>query len=51
MKFVNVHEAMTTLLQLLAAAEQGEDVVIGRDGVMVVRLVPVHPAVTREPGL
>ena len=41
---VNIHEAKTHLSRLLKAAEQGEDVVICRDGEPVARLVPVQPA-------
>ena len=49
--FVNVHEAKTQLSRLLAKVEEGEDVVIGRAGRPVARLVPVatsQPA--RSPG-
>ena len=38
---VNVQDAKTRLSQILAQAEQGEDVVIARDGKPVARLVPV----------
>ena len=51
MKSVNVHEAKTTLSQLLLEVERGEDVVIARNGVAVARLVPVQAALPREPGL
>jgi prevent-host-death family protein len=51
MKTVNVHEAKTTLSQLLADVEHGEDVVIARNGVPVARLIAVRPAISREPGL
>lgn len=50
MKSVNVHEAKTTLSQLLVDVERGEDVVIARNGVPVARLVPVRAVVSREPG-
>jgi prevent-host-death family protein len=50
-KKVNAHEAKTTLSQLLAEVEQGEDVVIARSGVAVARLVAIQPAISREPGL
>jgi prevent-host-death family protein len=46
---VNVGEAKTRLSQLLALAEAGEEVEIARDGVPVVRLVPV-PARSKRPG-
>lgn len=39
---VNVGEAKSQLSKLLALAEAGEDVEIARDGVPVVRLVPVR---------
>jgi prevent-host-death family protein len=48
---VNVHEAKTTLSQLLAEVEQGEEVVIARNGVPVARLTALQPVVRREPGL
>jgi len=38
---VPVGEAKTTLSKLLVRAEEGDDVVISRSGVPVVRLVPV----------
>lgn len=38
---MNVAEARAKLSQLLAAVEAGEDVIIARDGVPAVRLVPV----------
>lgn len=45
---VNMHQAKTRLSELVAAAEAGEEVLIARDGVAAVRLVPVtvaHPPV------
>ena len=39
MRIVNVHEAKTNLSALLAQVEQGEEVVIARNGVRVARLV------------
>ena len=49
--YVNVHEAKSTLSRLLARVEAGEEVVIGRAGEPVARLVPVHaPAEPRRPG-
>lgn len=44
MKAVTVHMAKTTLSQLIAAAEAGEEVVIMRGSQPVVRLVPVGDA-------
>lgn len=43
-----MHQAKTRLSELVAAAEAGEEVVIARDGVPAVRLLPVrieHPPV------
>lgn len=37
----NVHEAKTQLSKLIEAARQGEEVIIARDNVPMVRLVPV----------
>ena len=51
MKTVNVHEAKSTLSQLLVEIEGGEDVVIARNGVPVARLTSLQPVVAREPGL
>ncbi len=50
MKPVNVHEAKTTLSQLLADVERGEDVVIARNGMPVAKLVPIRAIFAREPG-
>jgi prevent-host-death family protein len=41
---INVGQAKTELSKLLARVEAGEEVEIARDGIPVVRLVPVHPA-------
>ncbi|MFO1220104.1 MAG: type II toxin-antitoxin system prevent-host-death family antitoxin [Burkholderiaceae bacterium] len=46
MKEIPVYEAKTRLSELLAAVEQGEQVVITRRGVAVARLVP--PAAARR---
>lgn len=40
---VDIHDAQTQLLQLLALALKGDDVVISRDNVPLVRLVPIAP--------
>lgn len=40
MATVNVHEAKTHLSRLLARVEEGEEVVIARNGKPVARLVP-----------
>jgi prevent-host-death family protein len=48
---INMHEAKTTLSRLVARALAGEDVVIGRNGTPLVRLVPVpRQAGPRIPG-
>lgn len=41
MRMVNMHQAKTTLSQLVEAALRGEEVVIARHGRPAVRLVPV----------
>jgi prevent-host-death family protein len=46
MEIVNVHAAKTHLSQLLARVEAGEDIVIGRAGHPVARLVPFTVPVT-----
>lgn len=43
MTTVNVGQAKSDLSRLIALAEAGEDVEIARDGVPVVRLVPIGP--------
>ena len=45
---INVREAKTSLSKLLTAAERGEEVVIARNGVPVVRLVPIRQTERRE---
>ncbi|MGI8844000.1 MAG: type II toxin-antitoxin system Phd/YefM family antitoxin [Gemmatimonadaceae bacterium] len=40
----NIHEAKTHLSRLLERALQGEEIVIARSGVPIVRLVPVVQA-------
>jgi prevent-host-death family protein len=47
---VNVQEAKTRLSQILAQAEQGEDVVIARDGKPIARLVLVGDPPPRPVG-
>ncbi len=44
MTVVNMHEAKTQLSRLIARVEQGEEILIGRSGRPVARLVPVRPA-------
>jgi prevent-host-death family protein len=51
MKTVNVHEAKTQLSRLLQEVEEGEEVVIARNGTPVAKLVPhVDEREPREPG-
>ncbi len=44
MKPVNVHEAKTHLSRLIDQARAGEDVIIAKNNVPLVRLVPVDAA-------
>ena len=44
---VNTHDAKTLLSQLLRRVEEGEEIVIARDGKPIARLVPERP--TRGP--
>ena len=51
MDMVNVYEAKTHLSRLLDRVEAGEEIVIGRAGRPVARLVPYQPrSRTRQPG-
>ena len=50
MKSINVHEAKTTLSALLVAVEQGEEVIIARNGVPAARLTRLAPAPVRSRG-
>jgi prevent-host-death family protein len=43
MRKVNIHQAKTTLSQLVEAAESGEDILIARAGRPVARLVSARP--------
>lgn len=48
---VNIHEAKTHLSQLLEKVRRGEEVIIGKAGRPVARLVPMEPSpVRRSPG-
>lgn len=48
---VTIHVAKTTLSQLVARVEAGEEIVIARDKTPVAKLVPVTPRKPkREPG-
>lgn len=44
---IDVHDAQTQLVQLLALALKGGDVVIAQNNVPLVRLVPVEPQTAR----
>ena len=46
---VNMHEAKSTLSQLVKRAESGEDVIIARNGVPVVRLTRIKPSKNKLP--
>ena len=50
MPTTNVHQAKTQLSKLIDAALKGEEVIIARDGVPAVRLVPVTAAPVRRAG-
>ncbi len=43
MPFVNVHQAKTQLSRLLVQVENGEEIVVARNGTPVARLVRFHP--------
>ena len=45
---VNVHEAKTQLSKLLAKVEQGEEVIIARDGKPIAKLVPFRAPVKKR---
>jgi prevent-host-death family protein len=50
-ELVNLYDAKTQLSRLIDRATAGEDIVIGRAGKPLVRLVPVDDAQPRTPGL
>jgi prevent-host-death family protein len=50
-ELVNIYEAKTKLSRLVDRAAAGEDIVIGRAGKPLVRLVPVDDMAPRQPGL
>ena len=45
-RIVSVREAKMHLSDLIARAEEGEDVIITRDGVPMARIVPVEPPIS-----
>ncbi len=48
---VNMHEAKSSLSQLVRRVAAGEEIIIGRNGEPVARLVPYHHAASpRAPG-
>jgi prevent-host-death family protein len=48
---VNIHEAKTNFSRLVERAEHGEEILIGRSGKPVARLVPYHQSrAPRTPG-
>lgn len=47
---VNIHKAKTHLSELIRLAEAGEEVIIARDNVPVVKLVPVLEQPPRRAG-
>jgi prevent-host-death family protein len=48
---VNIHEAKTQLSRLIAAVEQGEEIVIARYGNPIAKLVPIRRSASpRTPG-
>jgi prevent-host-death family protein len=49
-KVVNMHEAKTTLSQLVEQAENGEEVIIARAGEPVARIVALHSSGRRKLG-
>ncbi len=50
-ELVNLYDAKTQLSRLIDRATAGEEILIGRSGKPLVRLVPVEDALPREPGL
>ena len=51
MEPVSIHEAKTQFSRLVARAEAGEEIVVRRRGIPVVKIVAYHAATTpRRPG-
>jgi antitoxin (DNA-binding transcriptional repressor) of toxin-antitoxin stability system len=48
MKTVTIHAAKTTLSQLLAHVEAGEEIVLARGKLPIAKLVPYHPVVPKR---
>ncbi|MEX2536682.1 MAG: type II toxin-antitoxin system prevent-host-death family antitoxin [Trueperaceae bacterium] len=49
MRKVNMHEAKSSLSELVRLAMQGEDIVFARNGVPVARLIPFEDAAGLRP--
>jgi len=48
MDTVTVHTAKTTLSQLLARVEAGEEILVARGKEPIAKLVPIHPPATKR---
>ena len=48
MRIVNIHEAKTQFSKLIARVEEGEEIVIARDGTPVARLVAMRPRTVKR---
>ena len=48
MKTVTIHTAKTTLSQLLARVEAGEEIILARGKEPIAKLVPFRPPLTRR---
>jgi prevent-host-death family protein len=48
METVTIHTAKTTLSQLLARVEAGEEIVLARGKQPIAKLVPYHPATPKR---
>ena len=50
MRIVTIHKAKTTLSQLIAAVEAGEEIILARGSEPVAKLVPIPKQGKRKPG-
>ena len=50
MKIVNVHEAKTHLSRLLESVSQGEEIILGKAGKPMAKIVPYSKMPDRVPG-
>jgi prevent-host-death family protein len=50
-EIVNIYEAKTHLSRLIDRAAAGEEILIGRAGKPLVRLMPIEDVLPRQPGL